>query len=195
MSSSLSRRSAKRRAEAIQKLIVFWVQQEWFTLPIQAAQKVTLMDQLYGAPNGEGLQLTHYQNQEILVIDIEHRIFGCSTPALTTRSVSFPAVDPDHQRPKASASSSLAPTSRAPVYLLIVQNQYGEPMGIPLTSQPLLRRVPISAFKPLPAAYLAEGSIRCVSAIVVPAEDEPPLFLLNLDQLLQTEMRSLPQAH
>ena len=215
MSSSLSRRSAKRRADSIQKLIVFWVHQEWFSLPIQAAQKVAFMDHLYGAPNGEGLQLTHYQNQEILVIDIKRRLFGESTRALKAQSLSLPAhLDGENretegkrditekletkEKPDAIASSPSQPTSSAVQpgnsgYLLIVQNQNGEPIGIPLNSQPLLRRVPLSAFRPLPAAYLAEGAIRCVSALVVPAETEPPLFLLNLDQLLQPETRSLPQ--
>ncbi|NJR61659.1 MAG: hypothetical protein HC769_24185 [Cyanobacteria bacterium CRU_2_1] len=70
--------------------------------------------------------------------------------------------------------------------MLIVQNPQGELIGIPLDSAPSLRRVPRSAFAPLPPTYLTEGGVRCVSALIVLNPKEAPLFLLNLDQLLQS---------
>ncbi|HEY9627138.1 MAG TPA: chemotaxis protein CheW [Coleofasciculaceae cyanobacterium] len=186
MSSSLSRRLANRRAEATQKLIVFCIHQTWFTLPIQAAEKVVSLGQVYGAPDGQGLRFTHYQDRQILVIDAKERIFGrreaikLIAPQQTAELQPSPESLPDTDLPVVSSA-----------YLLIVQDLQGESVGIPLDSQPMLRRVPLSAFKPLPTAYLVEGNIRCISALVViPAES--PLFLLNLEQLLKMQTRSLP---
>ncbi|WP_225913953.1 hybrid sensor histidine kinase/response regulator [Leptolyngbya ohadii] len=52
------------------------------------------------------------------------------------------------------------------------------------------RQLARSAFAPIPPTYLVESGIRCVSALVKPSETEPPLFFLNLEQLLS--VRSLP---
>ena len=234
MSSALSRRLANRRAEATQKLIVFRIGQAQFALPIQAAERVVKLDRLYGAPSGSGLQFTHYQNREILVIDAERQIFGTHSggfeqsrsllpaprsalesslervaPALPDSALSdLEDLDPKDQ----SASTALVLTPRSPqpdcpqpdrpAYLLILQPEHievnSEAIGIPLNSPPSLQRVPLTAFRPLPPTYLAEGSIRCVSALIVSKTaseieaslpPEPPLFLLNLDLLLQ------PLAH
>ncbi|MBI4785113.1 MAG: chemotaxis protein CheW [Oscillatoriophycideae cyanobacterium NC_groundwater_1537_Pr4_S-0.65um_50_18] len=182
MSSSLSRRLANRRAEATQKLIVFCIHQTWFTLPIQAAEKVVSLGQVYGAPDGQGLRFTHYQDRQILVIDAKERIFG--------RREAIKLIAPQQTaelQPSPNADLPVFP----PAYLLIVQDLQGESVGIPLDSQPTLRRVPLSAFKPLPTAYLVAGNIRCISALVV-IKAESPLFLLNLEQLLQVQTRSLP---
>ncbi|HEY9644267.1 MAG TPA: chemotaxis protein CheW [Coleofasciculaceae cyanobacterium] len=202
MTSSLSRRSVKRRAEATQKLIVFSIQQEWFTLPIQAAEKVIVLDQVYGSPDGQGLRFTHYQDQEILVIDAKQRIFGSQPPQLANQSsIASQASDANPQLlPGTSATGTSATGAPAPTtaeslnYLLIVRDAHGELMGLPLESQPTLRQVPISAFKPLPPAYLAEGKIRCISALVISTGAQPPLLLLNLDQLLYFQTRSLPPS-
>ena len=235
MSSALSRRLANRRAEATQKLIVFRIGQAQFALPIQAAERVVKLDQLYGAPSGSGLQFTHYQNREILVIDAEQQIFGTHSGVLEQTRSLLPAprsalesslerlapalqdpvlpdsalsdlatLDPEDQ--SASTALILAPTSPQPdrphdrpAYLLILQLDHvdvnPEAIGIPLNSPPSLQRVPLTAFRPLPPTYLAAGSIRCVSALIVSKtaseidtlerSPEPPLFLLNLDLLLQ----------
>jgi hypothetical protein len=206
MSSALSRRLANRRAEATQKLIVFWIGQVQFALPIQAAERVVKLEQLYGAPSGNGLQFTHYQNQEILVIDAERRIFGDRHPNKGRSLLPAARSASDVLAPGQPAAKSLFLVPSPPAtYLLILQDAHGEAIGISLNAPPSLRRVPISAFKPLPSAYLADGSIRCISALIaapsatssrgfgqeLPPEvspevpPEPPLFLLNLDLLLQ----------
>lgn len=72
-------------------------------------------------------------------------------------------------------------------FLLLVQTATGATIGFPLDAQPMLRRVPESAFTPLSATYLAEGQLRCVKCLIVSAPEQPPIFLLNLDQLLQAQ--------
>lgn len=185
MSSFLSRRVHRRQADAIQLLISFPLQQEWFALPIQVAQRVVPLQQVYGRAANGILGLTRYQNQEIVVLDVRSRIFSSPLPDL------LPAV-----------------TGEGPVaqpHLLIIDRLSGyapaaaqcdrvpdELVGIRLEAPPVLRRVPRSAFSPIPATYLIESGIRCVSALVQSGELEPPLFFLNLEQLLQ--VRSLPAS-
>lgn len=176
-----SRRSAKRQKhQATQQLLIFSMQQEWFALPIQAVYRVIFTEHIYGAPHGNGMGLTRYENEEIPVIDIKSRIFG----------------EASQQNP--SLNSSEVTPGR---YLLIIQDVQGELVGIPLDSQPSLRRVPESAFTIPPSSYLAQGNIRCISALVVLGDDQPSLFLLDLKQLTQSSLSSppslplLPQAH
>jgi chemotaxis signal transduction protein len=166
--SRISQRLANRRAEPLQKLIVFRIRREWFAVPIQLAHKVVPLGLVYGASEG-GISLTRYLDQELPVIDVERRIFGHG-------------VDLSSQPLLPGDASRSAPEEQR--HLMIVEYQEGL-IGIPLDSPPTLRRAPKSAFSPIPAVYLAEGHIRCVSALITISENEPPFFLLNLDQLLQ----------
>ena len=174
--SRISQRLSNRRSEPLQKLIVFRIRQEWFAVLIRFARKVIPLGLVYGASQG-GISLTRYQDREIPVIDIDRRVFGQAvnlslTPALPA---SINASAPENPL-------SIAENQR---HLMIVEDIQGAAIGIPLDSLPMLRRVPKSAFSPVPAIYLAEGNIQCVSALIMVSENEPPFFLLNLDQLLQ----------
>jgi chemotaxis signal transduction protein len=177
--SRISRRIANRRAEPLQKLIAFQIQQQWFALPIQLAQKVIPLGLVYGAPMG-GLSLTRYQNLEIPVIDAAVRVFGVADvkPLASQKDEASPRSN--HPSPPEDAADQR--------HLLIVLDAQAQPMGIPLDAPPSLRRAPRSAFAPVPAAYLATGNIRCVNALIHLAEDEPPLFLLDLGQLLERSL-------
>ena len=209
MTSALSRRIANRRADTIQKLIVFSIGETQFALPIQAAERIVPLEQLYGAPSGIGLQFTRHQDRDILIIDAEQRIFGTHKsrsllPAPRSAPERLELGNPELGNPELGnpelgdlpISTALAlPPPAPPAYLLILQTVSETPIGITLSAPPSLRRVPISAFKPLPPAYLAAGSIRCVSALIAIGTldeiaekglpQEIPLFLLNLDLLLQ----------
>lgn len=178
--SRLSRRTKHKSAEAIHKLIVFKVRQEWFALPILAAQKVVELGEIYGNAQGSSTGLTRYQNQDLPVIDIEQRLFG-SPPAPHLPS-----------SPEAQTMPQPSPPSNSPLrHLLVIQPPLGELLGFPLTHSPQLRRVPESAFAPLPAMYREEGIIHCVNALITPSPTEPSIFLLDLSQLLPR--RSLPR--
>jgi len=173
MTLSSYRRTKTRQAEPTQQLIVFQILQEWFALPIRAAYKVVPIGQVYGSHQGS-IGLTRYQDQDVLVIDIQRRIFGeqMSSPLLSAS--------------EAPATTQPASPAQHQQYLLLIQSSQGELIGLPLRTFPSLRRVPESAFKPLPPMYLAEGKIRCVSALVTAKNDRPPTFLLNLSQLLES---------
>ena len=177
-----SRRKNRRIAEVTQQLIVFRLLDVGFALPIRAVQKVIPMGNIYGAPGDAGVSLTLYQDRELIVIDIERRIFR-GRP----RSYSL--------KRELREQSEEAPNVAPPVqhYLLIVQSSSGQLVGLPLVEPPSLQRVPESAFAPLSSSYISEGNLRCVSALIKRNNDEPPLFLLNPDQLVQKEP-TLPPA-
>jgi purine-binding chemotaxis protein CheW len=176
-----SRRSASRKAEASQQVIVFRLRNEGFALPIRAVQKVIPMTNVYGAPLGGGVRLTLYQDQELLVIDVGQRIFGGVRTKDSSKST--------------FGESQLLSLDDITVerFLLIIQSSSHKTVGIPLSEPPSLQRVPSSAFTPLTSEYISEGNIRCISALIVPGNDEPPLFLLNPDQLVQSQ-QALPPA-
>lgn len=154
-----SRRSSKYQSEITQQLIAFILRRDWFALPIKNVLKVVPMSEIYGDPEGRGVSLTIYQGCELLVVDVGRQIFGAP-----------PSQDLAAENP---------PTPQQP-YLLIVQSSDLEVFGLPIDSQPTIRRVPESSFTPIPATYVAQGNIQCVSSMVIPAaEKSPPLFLLD----------------
>jgi purine-binding chemotaxis protein CheW len=162
------KRSVNRRTEATQQLLIFRLQQDWFALSVYEVQKVVQIENLYGTTPGSAAGLALYQNQEISVIDIEQRIYGRANHAL--------------REAHRAQSQTFAARRR---YLAIVLNPQGELIGLPLNSPPVLRRVPESAFAALPAAYVNEKTLRCVGAIAIPNSENPPIFVLDLKQLLQ----------
>ncbi|MEB3214211.1 MAG: chemotaxis protein CheW [Leptolyngbyaceae bacterium] len=152
-----SRRAENRKNQAAQKLVTFQCQHEWFALPIHLVRKFAPMERVYGTSGNGTMGLTHFENQEIPVIDISHRIFGEAYRS------TFDSTE---------------------MYLLIVQSSSGELVGLPIGFQPVLRRVPDNAFAPLPPSYSAKGNLTCVRAIAVLGDDHPSLLLLDLDTLI-----------
>lgn len=158
ISTLLRSHRANRKAESTQQLLTFQLEQEWFALSIRAVQRVVPLGKVYGDPHRKGVSLTLYQDQELLVIDAGQRIFGVPSRALVE-------------------AETLS-------YLVIVQNSQGAIAGLPIVGQPALRRVPFSAFGPLPDAYVATGNIHCVSSRMIQTGEEPLLFLLDPERLV-----------
>ncbi|NET56699.1 MAG: chemotaxis protein CheW [Symploca sp. SIO2E6] len=174
------RRSSARQARATQQVIVFHLENEGFALPIMAVQKVIPMGEVYGASGGAGVGITLYQDQELMVIDVKRRIFR-------------ETLSQDFSGGNLSLRSTEQPSEVAERYLLIVQDSQGKLVGLPIDAPPSLQRVPESAFSPLTSDYINEGNIRCVSALIIPHNDKPPLFLLNPNQLVHSQ-QALPPA-
>jgi chemotaxis signal transduction protein len=176
-----SRRSTRRKgASSTQQLIVFRLRNEGFALPIMAVQKVIPMGNIYGAPGGAGVSLTQYLDQELIVIEVGRRIFREAPPLEESKSI------------ESQSSAHALDDKTLQRYLLIVQSSQGKLVGLPLFEPPSLHRVPSRAFAPLPEDYISYGNIRCVSALIKLNNDEPPLFLLNPDQLVQPQQAFPP---
>jgi chemotaxis signal transduction protein len=156
LSSLRSRRFANRKIEVTHSLIAFRLRREWFAIAIEKIQKVTVLELVYSDPQRPGINLTRYQNQEIILIDVDKRIFG-------EQESSF--------------------NSQKPTYIAIIENSQGELTGLPLDSPPSIRRVPQSAFVPIPDIYLKTSQIRCLSSTIVQLGDHPSLFLLDTQKL------------
>jgi purine-binding chemotaxis protein CheW len=178
-----SRRSTRRLAIASQQLIVFRLLRVGFALPIRAVQKVITMGKIYGANSGSGVSLTLYHEQELIVIDAKHRIFR-QAPILDSSEGAF--IQPTPCQPDETPTAN---------YLLIIQGSQGKLVGLPIEEPPSLQRLPESAFSPLTSDYIAEGNLRCVSALIKQNNDQPPLFLLNPDQLVQPQQALAPAVN
>ncbi|NET31401.1 MAG: chemotaxis protein CheW [Cyanothece sp. SIO1E1] len=174
-----SRRTAKHKTKDRLQVIAFCLRQTWFALPVQSVRKVIPLGAIYGVTQRGHVGLTRYQNQEIPVIDVEERIFG-ATPTPTSTSSALALTN--------TLSSATLEQQRC---LLVIPSSQ-ELIGLPLNFQPTLRRVPQSAFSLLSPTYLNDSNIRCVNALIMLDPDEPPLFWLDLNQLLQSQANLLP---
>lgn len=204
-----SRKANHRKAKPTQQLITFRIYSERFALPIRAVHKVIQKGKIYGAPHGGTVGLTLYQEKELLVIDVERRIFKGrpnQNLALNPSQTEAENKDPENTDPENSKEeiNSLVNINRyVPVsvstepeeerddtergYLLIVQNKTGNIIGLPIEEPPALLRVNEDTFRPLTSNYLNQGNIQCVSALIVTSSEDPPIFLLNPDLLFQAQ--------
>lgn len=167
LSTLKSRRLRPQKGETTEQIIVFQIQHEWFALPIFAVKKVVPRRDLQGDHNIAGTRLTVYDGKELLVLDIRHQVFGNGGPS---PQVSTPAAETSQQK-----------------FLLIIQSRQGDLVGIPIDSSPTVRKFPASAITPLPASYTTRINIQCVTGLIVQAENQSILFLLNPDRLLQAQ--------
>ncbi|HEY9703416.1 MAG TPA: chemotaxis protein CheW [Allocoleopsis sp.] len=152
------RKIGARFAENTRQMLVFQLQKEWFAIPIELVKQVVVLKEIYGDPAQNGISLTLYQNKEILVVDVGKRIFPQGKNTEDVKS--------DEQK-----------------YLIILENSQGEIVGLPIDSTPSLKRVPDSAFNPLPSGYISEGNIQCVSNLMIESDEQKPYFLIDVEML------------
>ncbi|WP_299490362.1 chemotaxis protein CheW [Acaryochloris sp. IP29b_bin.137] len=167
-SSVRSQRGANRNTEATEQLIAFKLRGEWFALPVAVVQKVIPMGKVHGDPNHTGISLTLHQGQEITVVDVGHRIFN------EEAQFSLDHATPIQEPQKGQALQRC---------LVLVHTPEGGVVGVPIDSQPAIRRAGKSQFAPLPSSYLDRGNIHCVSSMIVDDGGLEPLFLLDPQQL------------
>ena len=171
-----SRRFAAVQTETTEQIITFCLRQEWFALPILAIQKVIPLGKVYGDPQGTGVSITAYEEQEIIVIDVAQFIFqdlsssDLMATEIDTVTAELSWLDWEQQR-----------------YLIIINldETTQNLLGLPIDSQPVMRRVTKSNFKVLPQAYLNQGNINCVSEEIIELPEHPPIFLLNPQSLAE----------
>ncbi|ACB53666.1 hypothetical protein cce_4318 [Crocosphaera subtropica ATCC 51142] len=165
-----SRRLANKNKENTRQIVTFLLGKEWFALPIDAIQKVVQLGKIYGDPQQKGISLTHYQGQELLVIDVARRIFG--TEVLLSHK------DTEQTR-----------------FLLIIHNKNNEIVGLPIDSPPSILRIPESALIPLPDIYLTQGNIDCISSTLIQVNEQQSFFLLDVSQLMSVKGDHLSVTH
>ncbi|MEO0455383.1 MAG: hypothetical protein AAF152_02205, partial [Cyanobacteria bacterium P01_A01_bin.114] len=114
-----------------------------------------------------GASVTVHHGQEMTVLDVGRHVFGGSS---------------NHSEHRLLSPSET--TDQSSGYLIIAKTLHHTLVGLPVKSQPTVRRVPLSAFSPLPSDYIDRVNIQCVSALIV-EPDQQPLFLLNTELLSQ----------
>lgn len=167
LSTRKSRRLRHHQGETIQQVIVFQIQREWFALHIFAVKKVVPKSDTHGDYHGSGTGLTIYEGRELLVLDISRQVFG--------------------------SVSSQSPMPSQNGYLLIIRDRTGEMAGLPIEAAPTVQRIAQSNIVPLPANYAVRVNIQCVSGLILQSGHQSLIFLLNPDQLLQSQLL-LPPA-
>ncbi|MEO0455382.1 MAG: chemotaxis protein CheW [Cyanobacteria bacterium P01_A01_bin.114] len=150
-----------------QQLIVFKIGRDHFALPIQSVARVVSMGDTCAACNHVDADSSVQQGQEMAVLDVGHHVFG--GPSSRGQHC---LLSPSKDNGKLSG------------YLIVAKTRHHALVGLPVKSQPSIRWVERSAFSPLPLDYMAKVNINCVSSLVIEPE-QPPLFLLNPDQLGQ----------
>lgn len=177
--------------QVTRQLLVFPLNQEQFALPLTVVHKVIEVDRLYAQQTGAETAIALDQDQNISVLNIRQRIFtDAAKPAkrldLGTQVDESINTQIDTQEViKNNAPDHRFSPCSTPQYLILVYSLHGDVIGLPIDGAPALQRFAESAFKPLSALYQQEGGIRCVSGLILPTADSPPIFLLNLAQVLQ----------
>jgi chemotaxis signal transduction protein len=168
-----SRRLAAQHIEATRRLITFNLGEEIFALPLDQVHKVTTINRLYGDPNHTGISLTTYQGRELVVIDVGYQVFGkLPQVVLPSQKKSSVTVETQHNLDLVR-------------YLLILQPEPGQLVGLPIDSPPSIQSIQLSAFQPLPDIYRQHSNIHCVSTMSVDLPDRPSIFLLDVDLLAE----------
>lgn len=170
-SSVRSQRGANRNTEATEQLIAFQLRGEWFALPVGVVQKVIPLRTLHGDPHNTGISLTLHQGQEITVVDVGHRIFNEAASSVMADEL------------EAAAPSNADDLQGSQRCLVLIKTADGGVVGVPIDSQPTIRRAGKSQFAPLPSSYLDRGNIHCVSSMIVDDGGVEPLFLIDPEQL------------
>lgn len=172
-----SRRFAARQAEATQKLILFYLQQERFALPLDTVQKVVILGDIYSDPQRPDVILTNYQDKELALIDVGHQVFGLAPGQHSCFQAHLKSELVQDQTDRSQPGDLQQ-------HLLVIQNSVGKIAGLPISGQPSLQRIPESSLVEVPFDYVFGGKVQCLSSVMVKTESET-LFLLNPDQLVQ----------
>jgi chemotaxis signal transduction protein len=163
---SLARyRRFKQPQEPSLRLITFPLRQQWFCLPLVLARRV-IPGPEHGLTPIPGL--TQMQQENIPLVDIASLVYQ-EAPIL-------PADTSPAPRPETLTTPGQA-------ILVIDPPQLGS-IGLLIDGTPAIKRVKQSAFNPVPAVYLIMNRLQGINTLVNQGDNQPPLFLLEIDALL-----------
>jgi chemotaxis signal transduction protein len=147
------------------RLICFSLRQAHFCLPLAVAHRVVFRSGAEAALNPGFIQL---QGAPVSVVDI--------APWLYDEAPLLPSQVPYPLTPAALAKPDQT--------ILVIESPRLGRVGILVDVTPALKRARQSAFSPVPIAYLITHRLRGINTLVSLGGSEPPLFLLDVDQLL-----------
>ena len=165
MSFSASRSRRLLPSEPTLGLITFQLRQNFFCLPLKRARRVAPYPK-NGLDYGTGI--AQIQNQNIPIVDLA---------ALVYPPVALLSGTPEAWDVRTASCSPLQ-------HLLLVDLPEAGTVGLLTEGTPALRRVPLSACSPIPPVYLTMHSMQGVNTVISIGKDAPPLFLLEVENLL-----------
>lgn len=148
-----SRHSSAKIKEKVHHFITFSLLENWFAFPIDTVIKVIPLEKVYGQFQSQGVGLTTYQDQDIIVINLAS-LLGENIP---DSSSSFP-------------------------YLMIVQLPQMI-ASLSLYSPPKVQRVLDSNLVPLPDIYLSSQSLNFWQGNMIKLTEHTPILILDADKL------------
>lgn len=171
-------RRSQQSQEPTLRLIVFQLRQHWFCLPLVLARRV-IPASISGQTTVPGL--AQLQQDNIPLVDIASLVYQ-ETPLLSANQQEAPLL---------LAAANTAPSSEvsaepltSPQTILVIDPPLLGIMGLLVDGTPAIKRVKQSAFSPVPALYLIMNRLQGVNTLVNQGENQPPLFLLEIDTLL-----------
>lgn len=157
ISSFTSRRLANRKPPATKQIITFKISQEWLAVSTETAQKVAPMQAIY--KDQESLYLpTSYEGKDLHFFNLENHL---------TEEKSNQELDIKKG------------------YLILFETPQKTLIAIPVRIAPVLRRISESALAPISLIRTIPKNIRTISRFAIRLEDEPLVFLLDYEYLMQ----------
>lgn len=145
--------SVKMDSVSAAKLLIFEIGKLTLALPVEQVQRVTRYDEVYGSGLSH-VNLIHWQDSEITVIDLHRKLFKVSEPA----------------------------SENSKKYIIISRNITGEPLGILVSQTPTLIDVPLSQIRIVPNSYRYADTLEIASHVaIVPQTERKPLTIFILD--------------
>jgi chemotaxis signal transduction protein len=138
------------------KLLVFEIGKLTLALPILQVQKVVKQMEVYGSGLSH-VNLTHFPEQEIAIVDLHQKLFGVSRTQSDTG------------------------------YFIISKNIAGEPLGIVVSQAPTLIDVFLEQIRLLPNSYRRADTLAIASHVtVIPGKNDvtKTIFIVDLTSLV-----------
>ncbi len=157
ISSFTARRLADRKPPMSKQVITFSQGQERLAVSTDVAQKVAPAQTIY--KDQESLSLaTFYEGKELHFFNLENYLAeGKNTPGLDIKKG----------------------------YLILFETPQKALIAIPIPTAPVLRRISESAFISLSLIHPVPEKIESLSRFAIRIEDEPLIFLLDYEHLIQ----------
>jgi chemotaxis signal transduction protein len=157
ISSFTSRRLADRKPPASKQVITFKQGQESFAVSTEIAQKVAPAQTIYKNPESLSLATT-YEGRDLHFFNLENYLTdGKSNPSLDIKKG----------------------------YLILFETPQKTLIAIPIPVAPALNRISESSFIPLSLIRAVPQKVETISRFAIRTEDEPLIFLLDYEYLIQ----------
>lgn len=153
-------RLSDRKVEVQQQLITFEICGVGFLMPIEAVHRAIVFDH-----DCHPLRYINFEQSILPVVYVDRQIFN---------RIEDPATSP--HGPRQQIALIIAALSG-------LSADQGHRVTLPIESPPSLCRIPESNLLPLPKTY----KVKCVDGMTKATADQPLQFLLNPDQLVESQ--------